>query len=259
MLNLLTAEKIKLVRSKKLWIVLGILSLLPILQVVNSNISVNYGAELNQTKDTVINGATGILMMEKNGLTVLLVMSAFICFFIVEEFQKGTIRNTLSLGRSRTYYYMTKLAVAALLTLVGVILMTVFGIMGFSAVFGFGEVAEISNYLWFAIKAFLTLYFLILANVSIYVMISFLTKNSAVSLIWSFLYTIATGFGAGIFQQTKHFKQLTFWFTESFLFYSDFAKPVDIAKYPEMILVSIITIVLTSIIGILLFNRTDIK
>ncbi|MCM3363113.1 ABC transporter permease [Niallia sp. Sow4_A1] len=259
MLNLLTAEKIKLVRSKKLWIVLGILSLLPILQVVNSNISVNYGAELNQTKDTVINGATGILMMEKNGLTVLLVMSAFICFFIGEEFQKGTIRNTLSLGRSRTYYYMTKLAVAALLTLVGVILMTVFGIMGFSAVFGFGEVAEISNYLWFAIKAFLTLYFLILANVSIYVMISFLTKNSAVSLIWSFLYTIATGFGAGIFQQTKHFKQLTFWFTESFLFYSDFAKPVDIAKYPEMILVSIITIVLTSIIGILLFNRTDIK
>lgn len=259
MLNLLTAEKIKLVRSKKLWIVLGILSILPILQVVNSKISVNNGAQLNQTIDTVINGATGILMMEKNGLTVLLVISAFICFFIGEEFQKGTIRNALSLGRSRTYYYMTKLVVAALLTLVGVILMTVFGIIGFSVVFGFGEVAEISNYLWFAIKAFLTLYFLILANVSIYVMISFLTKNSAVSLIWSFLYTIATGFGAGIFQQTKHFKQLTFWFTESFLFYSDFAKPVDIAKYPEMILVSIITIVLTSIIGILLFNRTDIK
>lgn len=259
MLNLLTAEKIKLVRSKKLWLVLGILSLLPIFQVVNSNISVNYGAELNQTKDTVINGATGILMMEKNGLTILLVMSAFISFFIGEEFQKGTIRNALSLGRSRTHYYLTKLMVAALLTLVGVILMTAFGIISFSVVFGFGEIAEISNYLWFALKAFITLYFLIFANVSIYVMISFLTKNSAVSLIWSFLYTIATGFGAGIFQQTEHFKQVTFWFTESFLFYSDFAKPVDIVQYPEMILVSIITIVLSSIIGILLFKRADIK
>ena len=35
MLNLLAAEKIKLLRSKKLWIVLSILFLLPILQVVN--------------------------------------------------------------------------------------------------------------------------------------------------------------------------------------------------------------------------------
>ncbi|WP_312097538.1 ABC transporter permease [Niallia sp.] len=259
MLNLLTAEKIKLARSKKLWIVLGILSLLPIFQVVNTKISVHYGTKLNQTIDTVINGATGILMMEKNGLTVLLVMSAFISFIIGEEFQKGTIRNVLSLGRSRTHFYLTKLVVAAWITLVGVILMTAIGIIGYSAVFGIGEVVEINNYLWFAIKAFITLYFLILANVSIYVMISFLTKNSAVSLIWSFLYTIATGFGAGIFQQTEHFKQVTYWFTESFLFYSDFAKPVDIAKYPEMILVSLITIVISSIIGILLFKRTDIK
>jgi ABC-2 type transport system permease protein len=90
-------------------------------------------------------------------------------------------------------------------------------------------------------------------------MISFLSKNSGISLIWSFIYTIATGFGAGIFLQTQHFKHVTFWFTESFLFYSDFAKSVDIAKYPEMILVSLITIVVSSTIGILLFNRTDIK
>ena len=121
MLNLLAAEKIKLFRSKKLWIVLGILFLLPIMQVVNSLLEVNYGVELVQVIDTVINGATGVFMMDKNGLTILLVIVAFISFFIGEEFQHGTIRNALSLGRSRTHYYLSKFVTAALLTFSGVL------------------------------------------------------------------------------------------------------------------------------------------
>ncbi|KKB34108.1 ABC transporter permease [Bacillus thermotolerans] len=259
MLNLLTAERIKLLRSRKLWIVLSILFLFPIYQAANSKMVVHYGGKLVQATDTVINGATGILMIDKNGLTILLVMSAFISFFIGEEFQNGTIRNALSLGRSRTHYYLSKLVTAALVSLVGVVIMTVMGMVSFSVVFGFGEVAGISDYVSYALKTFSTLYVLILANVSIYVTISFLTINSGVSLVWSFLYTIGTGFGAGIFQQTEHFKQVTFWFTESFLFYSDFASPAGIAKYSEMILVSLITIVVSSALGIILFKRTDIK
>jgi len=259
MLNLLTAEKIKLRRSKKLWIVLAILSLLPIFQVANSLLAVYYGNELVQPVDTVINGATGILMIEKNGLTILLVIGAFISFFIGEEFQHGTIRNALSLGRSRTHYFFSKFVVAGLLTLAGVIILTALGMISYSIAFGFGEVAGINDYFSYAIKAFITLYFLILSNVSIYMMIGFLTKSSGISLIWTFIYTIVTGFGAPIFLQTEHFKQLTYWFSLSFLFYSDFAKPADIGKFPEMVLVSLITIVVSSAIGILRFTRTDIK
>ncbi|WP_182102126.1 ABC transporter permease [Niallia taxi] len=259
MLNLLTAERIKLLHSKKLWVVLAILTVLPILQVINTKWNVSNGAKLVQAIDTVVNGATSILMMEKNALTILLIISAFISFFIGEEFQNGTIRNALSLGRSRTHYYLSKLIMAAALSLIGVIIMTGLGMAGFSTVFGFGEIAHISDYTSFMIKSFSTLYLLLLANVSIYIFITFLTKSTGISLIWSFLYTMGTGFGAGIFQQTEHFKELTFWFTESFLFYADFAAPIDIAKYPNMVLVSVITIVVSSTIGILLFKRTDIK
>lgn len=259
MLNLLTAERIKLFHSKKLWIVLAILALLPIYQAVNSKISVHYGVKLVQSVDTVINGASGILMMEKNSLTILLVVSAFISFFIGEEFQNGTIRNALSLGRSRTHFYLSKWVTAAILALVGIILMTIIGMISFSAVFGFGEVAKINDYFWFAVKSFGTLYILILANISIFIMISFLAKNSSIGLVWSFIYTIGTGFGAGIFQHTDHFKYVTNWFTETFLFYYDFVNPAHIAKYPQMVLVSLITIVISSIVGILLFKRTDIK
>lgn len=259
MFNLLSAEKIKLHRSKKLWIVLSILCLLPIYQAINSQITVNYGKELVQVIDTVINGATGILMIKKNGLTILLVISAFISFFIGEEFQNGTIRNTLSLGRSRTHYYLSKFMIAALLSLVGIIGMTVLGMISFTIAFGFGDIVGITNYFSYALNSFSTLYLLILANVSVYVMISFLTKHSSFALIWSFLYTIVTGFFPGIFQQTEHFKQVTYWFSETFLFYSSFTKPVDIAQFPEMVLVSLITIVISSAIGILMFKRTDIK
>ena len=177
MLNLLTAERIKLIRSRKLWIVLIILTIFPIFQVVISQINVHYGAELYQKIDTVINGATGILMIEKNALAILLILSAFISFFIGEEFQHGTIRNALSLGRSRTHYYLSKLVIAGLLSLVGVMIMTALGIISYSVVYGFGEVAGINDYASFGIKSFSTLYLLILSNVSIYVMISFLRQK----------------------------------------------------------------------------------
>jgi ABC-2 type transport system permease protein len=259
MLNLLTAERIKLFRSKKLWIVLVILSLLPIYQAVNTKISIHYGAKLVQIIDTVINGATGVLMMDKNGFTILLVISAFISFFIGEEFQHGTIRNALSLGRSRTHYYLSKFVIASILSFVSVIIMTILGMIGYSFVTDFGQVTGISDYFSYAIKTFSTLFLLILSNVSVYVMISFFTKNSAISLVWSFLYTIATGFGPSIFQQFEGFEHVTYWFSNSFLFYLDFTNPEVIARYPEMILVSLITLVLSSTIGILLFKKTDIK
>lgn len=259
MLNLLAAEKVKLFRSKKLWIVLGILFFLPIIQVVNFHFEVQYGKEPVQIIETVINGATGILMIKKNGFTILLVVSAFVSFLLGEEFHNGTIRNALSLGRSRTHYYLTKLATAAVVSIISVIGMTIIGMIGYSIAFGFGGIADISNYTSYALKTFGTLSVLVLSNVSVYVMISFLTKNSSFSLIWSFLYTIATGFLPGLFQQTEHFKHVTNWFSQTFLLYWDFAQPASVAHFPEMVLVSIITIVLSSAVGIYLFSRSDIK
>ena len=39
---------------------------------------------------------------------ILLAFAAFACFYIGEEFQNGTIRNTLSLGRNRMTYYVSE-------------------------------------------------------------------------------------------------------------------------------------------------------
>lgn len=259
MLNLLAAEKIKLFRSKKLWITLAILFFLPIMQAMSLHFEVQNGKEPVQIIETVINGATAILMIKKNGFTILLVLSAFISFLIGEEFHNGTIRNALSLGRGRTQYYLSKLAIAGLVSIFSVIGLTLIGMAGYSITLGFGDIEEITNYSSYAVKTFSTLSLLILASVSVYVMICFLTKNSSFSLIWSFLYTIATGFLPGLFQQTEHFKHVTNWFSQTFLFYWDFAQPASVTQFPEMVLVSVITIVVSSTVGILLFKRSDIK
>ena len=259
MLNLVKAEYLKLLTSKKIWITLAILLFFPLYQAINSKVTVNHGGELVQVVDTVVNGATGILMIEKNALTVLLVISAFISFFIGQEFQHGTIRNALALGRSRAHFYLSKLSVASIFTLIGVFIMTMLGMVAFTIAFGFGEVEGINNYLTYATSAFLTLYLLILSNVSVYVMVSFLTKSSSIALVWSFVYTMITGFGPTIFQETENFQYVTYWFTESFLFYTNMACQPDIERFPEMAIVSLITIVLSSVIGIYFFKRTDIK
>ena len=106
MFNLLTAEKIKVWKSRKMWVSLGLMVVLPLFYSWNEwYMHTKYGNELNQATDTVINGATGILMVEKMAAWILLAFAAFACFYIGEEFQNGTIRNTLSLGRNRMTYY----------------------------------------------------------------------------------------------------------------------------------------------------------
>ena len=102
-----------------------------------------YGNELNQATDTVINGATGILMVEKMAAWILLAFAAFACFYIGEEFQNGTIRNTLSLGRNRMTYYVSKLLL--LITTLGVVLITGLAMIAYTLAFGFGEVEGIKT------------------------------------------------------------------------------------------------------------------
>ncbi len=64
MFNLLTAEKIKVWESRKMWVSLGLMVVLPLFYSWNEwYMHTKYGNELNQATDTVINGATGILMV----------------------------------------------------------------------------------------------------------------------------------------------------------------------------------------------------
>ncbi|EGP4895657.1 ABC transporter permease subunit [Enterococcus faecium] len=260
MFNLLTAEKIKVWKSRKMWVSLGLMVVLPLFYSWNEwYMHTKYGNELNQATDTVINGATGILMVEKMAAWILLAFAAFACFYIGEEFQNGTIRNTLSLGRNRMTYYVSKLLVTLLITTLGVVLITGLAIIAYTLAFGFGEVEGIKNYGNYVLKVFPVLLLLILATLSVPVALTFITRSTSVSLLLSFLYIMGTAFVPGVFAKIKGLEFLTEWFTETWLMYTDFAQQATYSQAPKMILVSLVTIVVSSALGMFIFQKSDIK
>lgn len=259
MFNLLTAEKLKLQHSWKLWVCLGIFIFYPLLQLVGIVGEANNGKELLQPVETVINGATGVLMMAKIAAAIQLVIAVFASFIIGEEFQNGTIRNALSLGRSRAHYYFTKWLIAAGVTLLSMIIITLIGVIGYGAAFGFGEVAGVTDYMGYAVKVVIVQSFLMLSVTSVFVMLAFWTRSSAMAIVWTSLFTIGTGFVPGIFQKFEATKEITWWFTQSYMFYSNFASQWAISQFPKMIFVSVVTIVVSSMLGYVIFSKTDIK
>lgn len=259
MFNLLTAEKLKLQHSWKLWVCLGIFIFYPLLQLVGIIGEANNGKELLQSVETVINGATGVLMMAKISAAVQLVIAVFVSFIIGEEFQNGTIRNALSLGRSRGHYYFTKWLVSAGITLIAMVVITLIGVIGYGTAFGFGEVAGVANYMGYAVQVVIVQFLLMLSVTSVFVALVFWTRSSAMAIVWTSLFTIGTGFVPGIFQKFEATKEITWWFTQSFIFYSNFASQEAIHQFPKMIFVSVVTIVVSSLLGYIIFLKTDIK
>lgn len=259
MLNLLAADKVKLFKSRKMWITLSIVVFLPIFQLLNAISKNSYQGHLTPKEDIVVNGASGVLMNVKSNLVILLIFCAFISFYIGEEFQNGTIRNTLSLGISRGKYYLLKLLVAFGLTLISTVIITAMSVSGYSLVFGFGSIAGITNYGNYFLMLSLTIFLLIFSVVSIYVAIGFMVRTIGASVIWTFVFTISMGFIPGVFMKFKSLADVTWWFTESYLFYKNFALLSVINEFPKMIFISVITIMVSTIIGIWSFYKADIK
>lgn len=259
MLNLLAADRIKLFRSRKMWISLFCVILVPIFQLFNAVSKNQYQGKLIQKVDIVVNGASAVLMNVKVDLFVLMIFCALISFYIGEEFQNGTIRNALSLGISRGKYYLLKLIVAFFLTLVTTVIITAMSMGGFSIFFDFGSIASISNYDVYFWKVSLTVFLLLFSVVSVYVAINFVTRSIGTGIIYTFVFTIMMGLLPGVFMKFKATQDVTWWFSESYLFYKDFALPSVIDEFPKMILVSVVTIIIATIVGVWSFYKADIK
>lgn len=88
MTNLLRADKLKLLKSRKLWLVLGLFVFIPIFQVINSWVETRYGVVLEPVKDLVTNGASGVLGVAKNSEIVLFILAALVSFLLMKNFSR---------------------------------------------------------------------------------------------------------------------------------------------------------------------------
>ena len=70
---------------------------------------------------------------------------------------------------------------------------------------------------------------------------------------------MGTAFVPGVFAKIKGLEFLMEWFTETWLMYTDFAQQATYSQAPKMILVSLVTLVVSSALGMFIFQKSDIK
>ena len=165
MITLLKAEQLKLRRSKHLSTILGCLAVFAGFHLLNI---------IRGRHETP--GMYGVYVTTNMDFTFLFCFAAFAGFFAATEFQNCTIRNAISLGKSRLSIYLSKLiavcaGAAAMLGLYWVIIT-----IGCTAAFGFGT-ESFGSYMVLLVKTVPIQLLLFFALSSLFTMLAYITRS----------------------------------------------------------------------------------
>lgn len=190
MLNLLRADFYKLRRSKSLYICLGIIALFVTYIILDFSSSAHIKEQFSPSTFHWIY----MLFNEKAFLPyfIPLLQAMFITMLITSEYSTGTIKDSVSLGFSRTKIYLSKLITVSvgsnLIMLVAIIF------TGITSIFVFGMYGSFSMYdLLLLVRMFLIQGLLYTAYGSIFLMIAFLIKNIGGTMAFSILFSLILG------------------------------------------------------------------
>ncbi|MGI6120464.1 MAG: ABC transporter permease [Desulfosporosinus sp.] len=247
MTTLISAEWYKLIRSKVLAVILGGVTVQTLIQVL---------AEYINREASPVPGQFGVTVPADTSLFLQVWLVAFVGYFVASEFQNGTMRNTLALGKNRTHVYLSKLLSAFVAIAVIYATVSIVSTAGLSAVAGFGDMtlSEFSRFFFWNFSMQL-LYHLTFA--AMFIMFVFLSRSVGMSILLSIGYWIVKMFLPMVFGV------LGLAFAVQFLpdYYISAFKGLsgDPTFITKGIVVSVAYIVIASIIGCIVFKKTDIK
>ena len=239
MLNLLRADFYKLRRSKTFFICLGILAL------IVAYIIIDFGSSAH-IKEYSPSTFHWIYMLFQVPYFIPLLQSIFITMFITTEYSNGTIKDSVSLGFSRTKIYMSKLVTISM----GSILMMLTAMLSIVIIYG----SFLMGDLLLLVRIFIIKSLLYTAYGSIFLMIAFLIKNIGGTMAFSIFFSLILGSLGSIVGNGYLGRTLLF------MNFSPNAMPhpqaVDIRI---AITVALLYLVLCSGIGGFIFKKQDIK
>lgn len=249
MLNLLRGDFYKLRRSKSFFTCLGILAIIVSYIIIHFKSSSNIKEQLSPSTFHWIY----MLFREKAFIPyfIPLFQSIFITMFITNEYNTGTIKDSVSLGFSRMKVYISKLITVS----VGSILMIIVAIISveITSFFVFGIYGSFSMYdLLLIVRMILIQGLLYIAYGSILLMIAFLIKNIGATMIFSIFFSLIIGtLEVGSSYWGRILINMNF-------------SPNAIPQLQEMdmiigIVVALSYLILCSAIGGFIFSREDIK
>lgn len=186
-------------------------------------------------------------------------IGAFSAFFIASEFQNGSIRNVLSLGKNRMHVFGAKVIAVIIAIMIMLFVMAVTQTIGQTLVNEYGSMT---------IGAFIPFFFFNFFNMVIYhlpyagffTLFAFLTKKPGLTILLAFGYEfIILALGAILENYPdKNLKPYLRWFPQYY-----YTKIEDFLGNWEFMLngyvVSLVFTLVPILIGIYKFKKTDIK
>ena len=181
MLNFIRADLYRLSKSKSFWITEGIILLLVILSIVSNG---SVGVTLGDSTQTAggLTEMTGFLAIQTSLSSMLLYYSLPLVMQVLgSEYTKGTMKNIITVGVSKPAYLFGKFLVYALVLVLQIIAICVVSFVAGTVIGGIGynDLSQIENLLYY----FVSFVLILLATSSFAVLVLYLTKNTAVSVL----------------------------------------------------------------------------
>jgi len=177
---------------------------------------------------------------------------AFIVVFVTAEFQLGTIKNTISRGISRRQIYLSKFIVTNVATVVLLLIYVLIHVVFGTIRWGFNPYETISIY---QVANFIGLHLLfVIAYTAFFMLIAILFRHLAGALVTGYLYIIMIGLLFLAEVEGSLIRYELHWNVNNFGIFEP--------TYPEPwhgIIVALAWIVISLILGVIIFKKQDIK
>lgn len=279
MFNLLSAEFYKLRKGKALFVGLLIVAALVIMLYVSLMMidKINSGEVSNGTGGVIVfeNGETvagelgtesmmqkigiaGVLQQIFSGHFVGLILAVIVSIFVVREFGTGAIKNLVGKGYSRSTIFLSKLLSTVVLSILFQVAAAMISILIGIPFLG-SEGLSIINWTDIAIYTGLQILFGITAA-GIFVLMGELTRNLAAAIAVSIGVLLFSTSATALLDLLCHqvgFEPTKYWFLD--LMSSCPLTEFDTEFLVRSVLVSIVWFVVAAVLGVLHFQRADVK
>lgn len=195
MLNFIRADFYRLLHTKSFWIAEVIITVMAFISIVSMTSFVVQVEDLSTAGEGSANALTGYSAVGQSlGSALIYYMLPLVILVLGSEYSKGTLKNIITTGVSRTSYFLGKFLSFTVvmflqiiwLALIGFVVGTISGGTGFSA----------TNTMDNIVYQLLGQLIILLAISSVTTLVLYLTKNTAVSVIVSIVWPMATAVAA---------------------------------------------------------------
>ncbi|AWI05377.1 ABC transporter permease [Clostridium drakei] len=193
----------------------------------------------------------------QSSLALDILIGIFASDYIVTEFSSGYIKNLISYGHKRIDIFVSK----SIVYYIGIIVITFIPALVLSSintkVNGYGEIFNLYSII-FLIKLFLIIMIIYIAIGSIFVLTAFISRNANITIIVIVFLDFANRILDIIAVQKKSLEWIFYKsiFAQPGIVLSDKATTSEIL---QAVLISVVIIVVTTVVGIYVFNKSDIK